>query len=811
MVLESVEVVPQNPESEPVDLAKEKQAHEFRSAKRVDSPDSRAFLTVIRSDEGIWERIQPSPDQQRQLDKKTALPGETHRISASLFANIYRDPEAAALYDISLFRATQEESDYFKDRIRKGGNYSPVIVIGAGGVYGTIFSAASLKENPNNPPFGFDGGERRGGLWTISGDLVLDKPWWRMNSRNRPEDRTKLPLPGSEGNLNSLGAEAQNLQVPDISSAQYPTNNELGRVLAHDNFLSNNIAVDSKLVKVRLNKQKNQKGQFEQEYEDTKTGERFFVYTDTLVQATGLGDEDLGFSDKFSSTRAVLEGVEEDLKAGIRTPKLLTFLQLVRATTSNRNVSSEFDRFGLIGKGDTSKVIREYFAGIGGIDPGIPAQLGFVKEIAIFGLGEETAEKISQSERARYFLQLLEFQRQRGGFFRFRPVDGRVVGVGLPESGEGLRVYFRRTDQTPEGPIVTIGNEIVPRLVTSAGFEDKSNMVYSGLTAEILKGEQEIKRRFDEAITKAGSTIYYKDNTRVDINGTTDDRSMVDITIIGTDGKTARRMIDRENVVTENVDRIEIAGQPPEFKPFFDKDYDDEVPIAEKAEGFEIYKIGACSNLPITDKERKQTAAYEQIPENTKSIFRFVRRTVAFAAKLASQTKAVPGALNLERYKSETKVLLNPQDSGDRRDLIEFLVDPKANAQKLPQTVNGDRLLQYLTLSDLRCIFPQGFDKLKFGIKRVPNPQPEDASPYSFAIALDPPLPQTGGWELVEGFLKDQLTQRLLVQLTRNPGNTAEIVIGIKRGMVDIKNTSGKSIKLTEVKDFNQRYQGLAE
>lgn len=804
---------------------KERRANEFRFTK-LSFPPTRSVLQVIRAEPDIWEKVEPRPGQEQRLTKKTAFRGESHRIGAALFANIYRNEQAAALYDVALYDATKSESDYFKEKIRQGVNYTPVSVVGAGGVYGTIFSAAALKENPDSPTFGFEAGKRRGGIWGVSGDVTLDKAWWRMNSRNRPEDRDKLPLPGSEGNLNSLGAEIQNLQVPDISSAQYPTNNELGRVLSHDNFLSNNITVDSELVKVRLNKDKQKKGKYIQEYQDTNNNQRFFVYTDKVIQATGLGREDLGFSRQFSSTQKALKQVEKDIERGVETPRLLTFLQLVEATTSNRtSVTADFKKFGLIGKGDTSKVIREYFIGIGGIDPGLPTQEGFVEEVTVFGLEDKTREELARSERARYVLGLLELERTSGGFFRIKPIEGRVVGVGIPKNQEGLVVYYRRTDETPEGLVTTIGTEIVPRLVTAAGFEDMSDKIYSGLTSEEIVEKQEIERNFGRLFEKSGSTIYYdsksalgnKNIDRVDIINVFDNGRIIEVVIIDKEGNVQTKMINREDLGSDEeffnldgISKLELAGDPPRFEPFIDSDYDEEIPVAEKAQGCDIYKIGACTSYPVTEKEKRQTSAYRSVPENTKSIFRFVRPVVAFAKKVAKETPQVEGALNLETYRQDSIELSSFAEANRIQEALVVPIDPKNEAQKLSSNLRTEALLKYLALSRLTYIFPEGIDKLSFGVKKVKGQ--DENSPSSFIVEINPPIPESKDWtDALTSFLSDPLLQRTLLRLTPKSTSAAELEIGIKRRMVDIGSVGGRSVKATEENTFYEKYQRLKD
>lgn len=805
--------------SEGVDLAKERQAHEFRWGKLTNSPQIRAALTVIRDDPASWERIQPTSDEQRRLEVDTALPGETHRVGAALFAKIYQDRNAAALYDVALFEATQAESKFFKVKIEEGVNYSPLTIVGEGGVYGTILSAAILKENPDNPAFGFDAGKRRGGIWGVSGDVTLDKAWWRMNSKNRPEGRERSPLPGGNGNQNTLGTEIQNLQGPDISSGQYLTNNEFGRVITHDNFGSDNLVVNTKLVKVRPNRSKDQKGEYEQEYEDTQTGRRFFAYTDVVVQASGLGKEKLGFSDQLDFTREVLEQAAKDLREGIVTPRVLTFLQLVEVTTSNRDLSSEdFKQFGIIGTGDTSRVTEENFGGIGGIDPGVSAQLGFVKEIVEFGR-ERTREELAKSERPRYIGRITEFGRANGeeSFARFRGVDGRVVGVALPIEQDKLVVYYRRTEEGSGEQSTTIGSIDLPRLIIAAGFEDESARIYSGLTAESVTGPQ-ISPRLTESYRKKGSTIFYSPNSRVakmgiaraDIDGFSPEANVLAVILVDKDGNTSRKMLNGSSLTSDEfslldptqIAKLEIAGNPPKFTPYFEEGFDSEIPVAEKAEGFEIYKAGACTNLAITGKERKLDA-YKKVTENTKSIFRFAQRTVAFGKSLARRIPPVDGALNQYRYQPKAIELSAPVNGKTKEGMV-IAVDPKANAQKLSSNLKTEALLKYLVLSKLNCVFPKGIDRITFGVKKVASP--DEKSPFGLAVQFEQPLPDNPDWQIIDQFLTDPLIQRLLIRLTRDKTASAEISIGLKKGMVDIRGTSARTIKSSEVSQFTSKY-----
>lgn len=95
-----------------VDFQKEKEANEFRAEKRANSPYLRAVLQVIRDDPSIWDKVEPTEEQQRALEKNVAKPGETHRIGAALFSNIYRDRSAAVAIETGSVLVTYDRHFY---------------------------------------------------------------------------------------------------------------------------------------------------------------------------------------------------------------------------------------------------------------------------------------------------------------------------------------------------------------------------------------------------------------------------------------------------------------------------------------------------------------------------------------------------------------------------------------------------------------------------------------------------------------------------------------------------------------------------
>lgn len=194
------------------------------------------------------------------------------------------------------------------------------------------------------------------------------------------------------------------------------------------------------------------------------------------------------------------------------------------------------------------------------------------------------------------------------------------------------------------------------------------------------------------------------------------------------------------------------------------------------------------------------------MPANTKSIFRFSEPVEYFVKKLAESVPAVADSLNQIEYRPDIVQLKNEEVFG--RTIETIPVDPKAIVQEFSPNLKIPNLLRLLAASKLTCVFPPGFDRLSFGLKRVEREGEKGV--FDFEIQFGQAIPETEDWKIIDKFLSDQLVQRVLIRLTRQSTSAAEINIGIKNGKVDIRNVNGSSIKNTELKQFAEKYQQLA-
>ena len=793
----------------------ELEAHEFRAHRSKDSEFLRAFFKTIRSNPDIWQDIKPVIERRRDFKEKTAREGELHRTGVELAAGIHQNPEAALLYDVALRDASRAESVFLKEQIDQGNQYAPLVIIGGGGLHATLFESALLHYNPSAPAFGIEASGKRGGNFAATGDPAgFLHEWFELNSRNRPEDREILGLPGTKGNINPLGTWA-NLQLPDISGLQYATQEQLGRVVAHDNFSVMNGIVDAEVVKIRRNQNAQQPGMYEIEFEDKDTAKRSFLYTDIGVQATGLGKDTFGIGQISPITEAFIERERKKFNEGLETPRLFTFPQLLEWTTNNRTLFplEDFrDGVGLIGSGDSAKVIIENLVQVAAEAGKSSAQLDFIPEIVVLGSFEKLKEDLVKTNRCRYARAFLEFTREDGTVFaRVKSVNGKVVG--LEETEKGVAVSYKRSDNT-------IGVISLPRVISATGFKDETKKIYGGLNPEIVNNPKEIKARIGDALMMPGTTLFlntdqggaFKNIVRIEVgesrrrfaagdqdetentSHTQEDRltQVIPLVLIDRRGNTfTTEFFPDEQEFSEQLvaqlKHIEFLGAPPTFEAFSDARFGDDIPLGERVGGMELYRIGAATRYPLTDTEKELTPALGKVPENTAAIARFRLGEERLAYLLSREVKIIPNALNTLRYEApQIDLASREENSPTQRKEIIISAEKKDADRYLPTDIHSETVLRY-RLGALACRFPSDIEHIRFIITRE-EPK-EDDTIVNYRISVDPGIPTGGGWEIFDNFFADALTQRALGRLTKNNSSkSAMISIPIEKQSIDIAN-----------------------
>lgn len=801
--------------------AEEQEAHEFRSHKRKDSKFLESFFRTIRSNPDIWADIEPVIQRRKDFSEKTVREGELHRVGAELFAGINLNPEAALLYDATLRDATIEQSEFLKSRIEQGIDYAPVVVIGGGGPHATTFAGALLHYSPETPAIGLEQTSKAGGIFGTTGDPAgFVQPWFQLNSRNRPEDRDVPGLPGTSGNINPLGTWAP-LQVPDISGQQYPTQERLGRAVSHNNFNSMNLLVDAEVKKIRRNKNPGSRGVYEIEFEDQHRQKRFLLYTDIPVQATGLGRETFGIKSPSISTRKFLKKQQETFDEGIEMPRAFTFLQFLEMTTANQTLFplEEFrNGVGLIGSGDSAKVIIEELAGVAGEAGKSTAQLDFVPEITVFGSFDQLRDDLLKNNRCRYARGFLEFQREDGRVFaRVRSVQGKVVG--FEETENGIAVFYKRSDNT-------IGFSEVPRIISAAGFKDETATIYE-LDPEEITDAQEIRARLNEVLQTPGSTLYVKANpnasfqqiARIEIGeqeerlaeeerGDTQPipsrlRTVLSLTLIDRTGTVVQKEFfpDEQELNSAFIDQIErmvIPGKAPNFQPYIEPTFGDDIPAGERIAGENIYRIGAATKYPLPEALKALSPTLARVPENTAALavkkISDERAARIVAQLITQQGDRAKKGLHTLRYEKKSVEFVSPDEAGgDGRKEIIIRAKKQEADRYLPSNIRAETVLRYELGARLSGIFPSNLSEINFLVERRENK--DDTNTVEYHITFDSPLPSKGGWEAVDVLFENALVQRALGRMTSvYTTKRAVISVPFAEGKIDIGNISAHAL-----------------
>lgn len=265
----------------------ERAAHTFRSW-RIRQGALAGTQAWLQSDPELKNGVAAVVQRGKELTEGTQGKFELHRAYTPLIAGIMSDPESRQKFMKDLDAAATDESDKLKveglevEGLVEGGVETDVLVIGAG-VHSAIFSARLRSELPEARIVSIDALPALGGQFRSYGE----RPVFYINSRNnRPEDATKLGLPGGTGNLNSFGPKAP-IQLTDISTETYPTNVEMGETAAINQYLSAETMLGVKLGPVS----QREDGRWDATAIDVENGAEYKINARKVIVFSGLGGE----------------------------------------------------------------------------------------------------------------------------------------------------------------------------------------------------------------------------------------------------------------------------------------------------------------------------------------------------------------------------------------------------------------------------------------------------------------------------------------------------------------------------------------
>ncbi len=375
------------------------------------------------------------------------------------------------------------------------GSYVPAVQIGTG-PNGLAFFGEVARERPDlaSQTLIVDSGNQPGGPFAIP-----NGPAWELNSANRrgPRQATMPDAPGekerktiraygspvtrwypgerkTDQNIRqgSINTTVDYLPTPDdLSTLRYPTNEELQIILATQSaMLIRKATFDTRVTKVSPNTDSAVPGDkivtLERTSEDGKK-EVKKIYTDAVINPSGLGEPSFGFETRGKK----IESVIERTKGGDGFPKVSDTLTAFRALADRRDESVKPPRsLAFSGSGNSTDVLVEYIAELFASGNPLVRNVEEIYIIATDGL----------SQRPRY-AKINDVKSRNGKENLIDFISARIGDVGFKNPGttkpsqEPLVFFDEKGNPIRDGE----GNVILAdAFVSNAGFKPKLDDIY---------------------------------------------------------------------------------------------------------------------------------------------------------------------------------------------------------------------------------------------------------------------------------------------------------------------------------------------
>lgn len=281
---------------------------------------------------------------------------------------------------------------------------------------------------------------------------------------------------GADIRQGSINATVDYLPTPDdLSSSRYPTNEEEATILSlQAAMLFENVALNTRITKVRPNPNENEKGDKIVTLEVRgESGLRTIqVRTDAVLAASGLGEQAYGFT--FEGSRAQRVRAETDGKEGF--PKVSRTLEAFGAL-SNRaqeNVSPG-ETIIIYGKGNSADTLIEF---ISSIFQGNNPRVRDVRKIYLIASGE-------LSSRPRYAaIADIKPRNGKGNLVEFVNAKVSDIDFATDESDPMARKLFA-LDASGNPITDRNGNEILgDSVISAAGFRPQLDALFEDYQEE---------------------------------------------------------------------------------------------------------------------------------------------------------------------------------------------------------------------------------------------------------------------------------------------------------------------------------------
>ncbi len=764
------------------------EAQKTRAQRLKDSPAFQVMFSMLRRSPQ-WQRdVLPVLARKEAFKTNVATSVEGHRNFTALFTALALSDKTRDILNHAIDMTIADESTWLKEQLRSGNTYTPELGIGTDGVHGSIYYAERIALNPNNIGIAVTRNEKIGGQFAQPDDAVFD-----ANSRNRDENTDFANLPGTPGSLNTLGKGV--MQPSDLSPLSYQTQDTIALAVRINALLSLNrkTMTNMNVLRMRQNRDTTQRGSMVAEMEDTKTGEKYEVFTDRVIYAGSVGKEKYGLDEDDPQTKRILKEEQEKYDRG-EIPGVMTGQQFAQLQGDKTNPFplQGFETVIVIASGDSGKATVKRLLGYGPAARKSVMQLDRVRKVIWVGQPSLTKEAFEQRERPKYRDLGLEFPREDDSTtnYRIEPIPAKGTRIRKLDSKYSMQLGDDPETGRPAG--VT---DFADHIVLTTGFEDESTQLFSPLTSEIYTDAEQIRFAAETVLQNPGSVIYkpyptvekdeiiaYDPTTRTSTIRTTFTDDVV------SEERITPNTIGVQLLIEEYKKAKAIELTIPDTlasEEVFDFG-DDDSPIATRYynrdtnNDLEVYRIGPAAGLIPTAREKAQSPALAKIPENSASIFLTAGKTRRLAEYLDDRERAT------DTNFAETTGL----HSAERlEEIVRFeTVDPEKPSVSTTLFVDQAQVKRgytspYVTPEFLQLVvgtkmhnysFPDGVTELVLTVAKDTKGEPLLGN-QKHTITMSPAFSdegQTTGF--IQNLFSDPIMQQTAVQLSHRPISPTE-------------------------------------
>lgn len=369
-------------------------------------PSFRAIFDIVSQTPHLRQQLSSVRAHKKEFLNSSIDPDTLHDVESAPYRRVMMllaalsvaasDKSIAPLLEHAIDYEACRESEALKQILftpQEAQHHVPVVVVGAG-VHAAAFNCAYAHSNPSDLPITFDRRSILGGQFRSYNGPVI-----RLNSPSAPIHRDRKGR-HDIADFNIVGEMAP-FRVSHITSALYPTNADLGLIIALNQYLCGRTVLGVEVVGCRLGDVGEHRIVTIRDVDSGATAE---ISTQRASLLTGLGRDKIGFRDPDDETLSALK----ENAGRISEERFYYTYQELLELFGGKHPSRLQALFGgkhiiIQGGGHSALTVIELLTGLGPNEERHLSQTGGAPAcITIIGASHATAEEFQSNEFSRY-------------------------------------------------------------------------------------------------------------------------------------------------------------------------------------------------------------------------------------------------------------------------------------------------------------------------------------------------------------------------------------------------------------------------